>query len=44
MYLGYSNTVIAHLGSTTAATIRKRKERIRKKLLVTLYEVLANGK
>ena len=44
MYLGYFNTVIAHLGSTTAATIRKRKERIRKKLLVTLYEVLANGK
>ena len=44
MYLGYSNTVIAHLGSTTAATIRKRKERIRKKLPVILYEVLANGK
>lgn len=42
MYLGYSNTIIAHLGSTTAATIRKRKERIRKKLPVTLYEVLTS--
>ena len=40
MYLGYSNTIIAHLGSTTAATIRKRKERIRKKLPTELYEVL----
>ena len=42
MYLGYSNAIIAHLGSTTAATIRKRKERIRKKLPVTLYEVLTS--
>ena len=42
MYLGYSNAIIAHLGSTTAATVRKRKERIRKKLPVTLYEVLTS--
>ena len=40
MYLGYSNTIIAHLGATTAATIRKRKERIRKKLPAELYEVI----
>lgn len=43
MYLGYSNTIIAHLGSTTAATIRKRKERIRKKLPIELYEVLCGS-
>ena len=43
MYLGYSNTIIAHLGSTTAATIRKRKERIRKKLPTELYEVLCGS-
>ena len=43
MYLGYSNTIIAHLGSTTAATIRKRKERIRKKLPTELYEVLCSS-
>jgi tetratricopeptide (TPR) repeat protein len=43
IYLGYSNTIIAHLGSTTAATIRKRKERIRKKLPTELYEVLCGS-
>ena len=43
MYLGYSNTIIAHLGSATAATIRKRKERIRKKLPTELYEVLCGS-
>ena len=43
MYLGYSNTIIAHLGSTTAGTIRKRKERIRKKLPIELYEVLCGS-
>ena len=40
MYLGYSNTIIAHLGSSTTSTIRKRKERIRKKLSADLYEVI----
>ena len=40
MYLGYSNTIIAHLGSSTTSTIRKRKERIRKKLPAELYEVI----
>lgn len=40
MHLGYSNAILAHLGNTTAATIRKRKERIRKKLSTELYEVI----
>ena len=40
IYLGYSNTITAHLGHTTTATIRKRKERIRKKLSADLYEIL----
>ena len=41
MHLGYSNTIISHLGHTTNATIRKRKERIRKKISVVLYEIIA---
>lgn len=44
IYLGYSNTIIAHLGHITTATIRKRKERIRKKLSADLYEVLVGEK
>ena len=44
MYLGYPNTVIAHLGHTTAATIRKRRERLRKKLDADLYNVIINEK
>ena len=40
IHLGYSNAILAHLGNTTAATIRKRKERIRKKLPAGLYEVI----
>lgn len=44
MHLGYSNTLAAHLGHTTPATIRKRKERIRKKLRQTFYNVVADGK
>ena len=32
-----------NLGHTTAATIRKRKERIRKKLPTELYEVIAKA-
>ena len=44
MYLGYPNTVMAHLGHTTAATIRKRKERLRKKLNADLYNVIINEK
>ena len=43
MYLGYSNTILAHLGHTTTATIRKRKERIRKKLPTELYEVITKA-
>lgn len=41
MHLGCSNTVISHLGHTTSATIRKRKERIRKKISAALYEIIA---
>ena len=44
MYLGYSNTLAAHLGHTTNATIRKRKERIRKKVSAARYEVLTGEK
>ena len=44
MYLGYSNTIAAHLGHTTNATIRKRKERIRKKVSAARYEVLTEEK
>ena len=41
MHLGCSNTLISHLGHTTSATIRKRKERIRKKISPALYEIIA---
>ena len=41
IYLGYSNAILAHLGHTTTATIRKRKERLRKKLPAELYEAFA---
>lgn len=41
MHLGCSNTVISHLGHTTSATIRKRKERIRKKISPAQYEIIA---
>lgn len=44
MYLGYSNTLAAHIGHTTPATIRKRKERIRKKFPNSLYEMTADKK
>ena len=44
MYLGYPNTVIAHIAHTTTATIRKRKERLRKKLNADLYYVIINEK
>jgi len=43
-YLGYSNNVIAYIGHTTPTTIRKRKERIRKKLPIDLYEVIFGEK
>jgi len=43
-YLGCSNTIIAHIGHTTTATIRKRKERIRKKISADLYIVILNDK
>ena len=41
LYLGYSNAILAHLGHTTTATIRKRKERLRKKLPAELYEAFS---
>lgn len=43
-YLGYSNNVIAYIGHTTPTTIRKRKERIRKKLPTDLYQVIFGEK
>ena len=43
MYLGYSNAILAHLGHTTTATIRKRKERIRKKLPTDFCEIIFRG-
>ena len=43
MHLGYSNAILAHLGHTTAATIRKRKERIRKKLPADFCEIIFGG-
>ena len=39
-YLGYSNNIIANLGHTTSNTIRKRKERLKKKLTPELYAFL----
>ena len=44
MHLGYSNAILAHLGHTTAATIRKRKERIRKKLPAEFCDVICGSK
>lgn len=44
MYLGYSNAILAHLGHTTTATIRKRKERIRKKLPAEFGDVICGSK
>lgn len=44
VYLGFSNTLIAHFCHTTSATIRKRRERIRKKLDAEFYEVIFNGR
>ena len=38
--LGYSNNIIANLGHTTPNTIRKRKERLKKKLSPECYEML----
>ena len=38
--LGYSNNIIANLGHTTPNTIRKRKERLKKKLTPECYEML----
>lgn len=43
MHLGYSNAILAHLGHTTTATIRKRKERIRKKLPADFCEIIFGG-
>ncbi|MBR2881228.1 MAG: hypothetical protein IKB96_02555, partial [Prevotella sp.] len=44
IFLGYSNAILAHLGHTTTATIRKRKERIRKKLSAEFCDVICGGK
>ena len=42
-YLGYTNNVIAYIGHTTPTTIRKRKERIRKKLPTDFCEIIFRG-
>ena len=42
-YLGYTNNVIAYIGHTTPSTIRKRKERIRKKLPADFCEIIFRG-
>lgn len=42
-YLGYTNNVIAYIGHTTPTTIRKRKERIRKKLPADFCEIIFRG-
>lgn len=39
-YLGYTNNVIAYIGHTTPSTIRKRKERIRKKIPTDFCEII----
>ena len=44
MHLGYSNAILSHLGHTTTATIRKRKERIRKKLPAEFCDVICGSK
>lgn len=44
IFLGYSNAILAHLGHTTTATIRKRKERIRKKLPAEFCDVICGVK
>ncbi len=43
-YLGYSNNVIAYIGHTTPGTIRKRKDRIKKKLPTDFCDVIFGGK
>ena len=43
-YLGYTNNVIAYIGHTTPATIRKRKDRIKKKLPSDFAEVIFGKK
>lgn len=43
-YLGYSNNVIAYIGHTAPGTIRKRKDRIKKKLPTDFCDVIFGGK
>ena len=43
-YLGYTNNVIAYIGHTPPATIRKRKDRIKKKLPADFCDVIFGGK
>ena len=43
-YLGYSNNVIAYIGHTTPAAIRKRKERIKKKLPADFCDIIFGSK
>ena len=43
-YLGYTNNVIAYIGHTTPGTIRKRKDRIKKKLPTDFCDIIFGGK
>ena len=43
-FMGYTNNVIAYIGHTTPGTIRKRKDRIKKKLPTDFCDIIFGGK
>ncbi len=43
-FMGYTNNVIAYIGHTTPGTIRKRKDRIKKKLPADFCDVIFGSK
>ena len=43
-FMGYTNNVIAYIGHTTPATIRKRKDRIKKKLPADFCDIIFGSK
>ena len=43
-FMGYTNNVIAYIGHTTPGTIRKRKDRIKKKLPADFCDIIFGGK
>ena len=42
--VGYGTNVIAYIGHTTPGTIRKRKDRIKKKLPTDFCDIIFGGK